>query len=55
MKANAMLIIEGTIAAILLYWVLTNPGAVNAISSAGVGAVGGGFKQLIGGGGNPGA
>ena len=48
MKADAMLIIEGTIAAILLYWILTHPSAVNSIGTAGTGATVGGFRALIG-------
>lgn len=53
MKADAMLVIEGFVTAILLYWIFTNPGAVNSISSASTGALTGSFKQLVGGGTNP--
>lgn len=48
MKADAMLIIEGTIAALLLYWVVKNASAVNSLTTAGTGATVKGFQALIG-------
>lgn len=53
MRNDAMLVIEGTVAALFLFWIVTNPKAVNSITSSSVGAITGSFKQLIGGGKNP--